>query len=149
MAARHEEGCYFFFSPRIFLFAKGYRTVMSGWQGEPYFRRYGREGAGFKTGVFVKRKVERLRGDPKGNDKVTSRRRHKKKTLTIRVKVNKNKKTKNSGKQTRRKAGKDAHITRQLFVQGCALDKKKKSTLPSRRKLTAPHTQNTTMPGRR
>ena len=27
----------------VFLFAKDYRTVSSGWQGAPYFRRYGRE----------------------------------------------------------------------------------------------------------
>ena len=30
--------------------------MTSGWQGAPCFRRYGREGAGFKTGDTVKEK---------------------------------------------------------------------------------------------
>ena len=37
----------------IFLFAKDCRTMTSGWQGAPYFRRYGRELV-FKTGDSVK-----------------------------------------------------------------------------------------------
>ena len=43
MAARHEKACYKKKPPYIFSFAKGYRTMTSGWQGAPYFRRCGRE----------------------------------------------------------------------------------------------------------
>ena len=41
----------------IFLFVtKDYRTITSGWQGAPHFRRYGREL--FKTGDTVKEKYK-------------------------------------------------------------------------------------------
>ena len=40
-----------------FLVAKDDRTMTSGWQGTPYFRSYGREGAGFKTGDFVEEEL--------------------------------------------------------------------------------------------
>ena len=43
MAARHQEGCEEKISSCIFLFAKDYQTMTSGWQGAPYFSRYGRE----------------------------------------------------------------------------------------------------------
>ena len=44
MAARHEKGGdesnIFIY---VFLFAKDHRTMTSGWQGKPHFRRYSRE----------------------------------------------------------------------------------------------------------
>ena len=43
VAARHEEGCYEKASSNIFMLAKVYRTMTSGRQGAPYFRRYRRE----------------------------------------------------------------------------------------------------------
>ena len=57
--ARHEERFEGKLSPFIFLFSKDDRTMTSGWQRAPYFRRNGRESAGFTTGNFVK---ERLGG---------------------------------------------------------------------------------------
>ena len=43
-------------SSNIFMFAKVYRTMTSGRQGAPSFRRYGRELVS-KTGDFVKEKL--------------------------------------------------------------------------------------------
>ena len=57
-----RPGQMMFFITRIFLCATDYcyyRTITSGWQGAPYFRRYGRE-LGFKTGDFVKENVRGL-----------------------------------------------------------------------------------------
>ena len=53
MAVRNEEGRYDEkTSSDIFILAKVYRTMTSGRQGAPYFRRYGRELVS-KTGDFV------------------------------------------------------------------------------------------------
>ena len=43
MAAQYEEGCYENNISIYFLFAKGYGTMKSEWQGPTYYRRYGRE----------------------------------------------------------------------------------------------------------
>ena len=43
-------------SKYILLFANDDRTMTSGWQGTPDFRRYGRERV-YKTGDFVKQKL--------------------------------------------------------------------------------------------
>ena len=60
MAYQHEEGCYENKYLHLFcLFAKGYRTTTSRWQGAPHFRRYGRE-LGFEPVDFVKETLEGL-----------------------------------------------------------------------------------------
>ena len=43
-------------SSNILLFSKIYRTMTSGWQGAPSFRREIRPGTGFRTGDFVEEK---------------------------------------------------------------------------------------------
>ena len=43
MAGRHKGGVLLKNSPHIFFIAKDYRTMTSGWQRAPFFRRYGRE----------------------------------------------------------------------------------------------------------